>query len=150
MRSVTISLSALSGLVLAYAAAAQAAPVFKLSSTEFQDGATVPLSVVYDKMGCKGKDQSPELSWSGAPPGTKSFAVTIYDPDANTGSGFWHWTMFDIPASVDHLAASPSGSHEPDQATMQAVQRAVLPPKPAELSGLDHFVFTLTFDLGRR
>ena len=114
MRSVMIGLSVLSGLGLAYVAAAQTAPGMKLTSTEFKDGATVPLSVVYDKMGCKGKDQSPELSWSGAPAGTKSFAVTIYDPDANTGSGFWHWTLFDIPPNVDHLAtgAGDKGSKD--------------------------------------
>ncbi|HSN17826.1 MAG TPA: YbhB/YbcL family Raf kinase inhibitor-like protein [Gammaproteobacteria bacterium] len=104
MRSLIVSLLMLSGLTLVYEAAAQTAPGMKLTSTTFKDGDTVPLSVVYDKMGCKGKNTSPELSWSGAPAGTKSFAVTLYDPDANTGSGFWHWVMFDIPANVTHLA----------------------------------------------
>ncbi|HEY1992697.1 MAG TPA: YbhB/YbcL family Raf kinase inhibitor-like protein [Gammaproteobacteria bacterium] len=114
MRSLIISLLVLSGLALVYQASAQTAPPFTLSSKTFKDGDTVPMSVVYDKMGCKGRNRSPELSWSGAPKGTKSFAVTIYDPDANTGSGWWHWTMFNIPANVTHLAegAGDKGSKD--------------------------------------
>jgi len=104
MRSLIVSSLVLSSLALVCQAGAQTAPPFKITSKDFKDGATVPMSVVYDKMGCKGKNTSPELSWEGAPKGTRSFAVTIYDPDANTGSGFWHWTIFDIPADVTHLA----------------------------------------------
>lgn len=114
MRQLLIPLSVLAGFALVYQAAAQTAPGFKLTSKTFKDGDTVPMSVVYDKMGCKGKNISPQLSWEGAPDGTKSFAVTIYDPDANTGSGFWHWTLFDIPANVHQLAegAGDKGSKD--------------------------------------
>ena len=79
---------------------------FTVTSTGFADGGTLPDAQVYAK-----ENRSPQLSWSGAPEGTKSFAVTCYDPDAPTGSGFWHWTVANIPADVTELVegASPAG-----------------------------------------
>ena len=61
---------------------------------------------VFDGFGCKGKNISPQLSWKNAPAGTKSFAITMYDPDAPTGSGWWHWVMFDIPANATGIPAN--------------------------------------------
>ena len=79
---------------------------FTLTSAGFRDGGALPDAQVYAR-----GNRSPQLSWSGAPEGTKSFAVTCYDPDAPTGSGFWHWTVANLPADTTELAegASPAG-----------------------------------------
>jgi Raf kinase inhibitor-like YbhB/YbcL family protein len=76
----------------------------KLSSAEIKPGATINDEHVFNGFGCTGKNVSPALTWSGAPAGTKSFALTVYDPDAPTGSGFWHWVVFNIPANTTKLA----------------------------------------------
>ncbi len=81
---------------------------FTLKSPDLSGQLT--MDQVYNGFGCSGKNISPELVWSGAPKGTKSFAVTLYDPDAPTGSGWWHWIVFNIPASVHRL---PAGAGDP-------------------------------------
>jgi Raf kinase inhibitor-like YbhB/YbcL family protein len=79
-------------------------PTFLLSSPEFSEGDTLPVSARSGIAGAGGDDRSPTLNWEGAPAETKSYAVTVYDPDAPTGSGFWHWAVYDIPAGVTSLA----------------------------------------------
>lgn len=68
---------------------------------------------VFNSFGCTGKNISPQLSWSGAPQGTKSFAITAYDPDAPTGSGWWHWVVFNIDASVNEIKTAASTKQMP-------------------------------------
>ena len=81
--------------------------VFTLRSDDFADGdylaQTHVLSADYG-FGCGGGNRSPHLAWHGAPDGTKSYALTCYDPDAPTGSGFWHWVVVNIPPDVASLA----------------------------------------------
>ncbi|WP_422255602.1 YbhB/YbcL family Raf kinase inhibitor-like protein [Bradyrhizobium sp.] len=74
-----------------------------LTSSEVKEGGTIANEQVFKGFGCTGNNVSPSLSWSGAPSGAKSFAVSIYDPDAPTGSGWWHWVVFNIPANVTSL-----------------------------------------------
>lgn len=84
-------------------AALPVVPEFTLLSNSFHDGARLPAAQVSGVFGAGGEDRLPQLSWSGAPEGTKSFALTCLDPDAPTASGFWHLAAFNIPPSVTEL-----------------------------------------------
>ncbi|WMX13321.1 MULTISPECIES: YbhB/YbcL family Raf kinase inhibitor-like protein [unclassified Aureispira] len=77
------------------------AQTFTLESNDLGGQAT--LQQVFNGFGCTGENISPQLSWKNAPKGTKSFAITMYDPDAPTGSGWWHWLAFDIPSTTKEL-----------------------------------------------
>jgi Raf kinase inhibitor-like YbhB/YbcL family protein len=95
-------------------------PSSSVTSTDVTDGQALPLaqmSGIFEVPG--GEDLSPQLSWSGAPAETKSYTVTMYDPDAPSGSGFWHWAIADLPASVTGLptgAGDGTGEHLPTEA----------------------------------
>lgn len=78
---------------------------FLLRSPSFRNGGTIPQAQVFNRFGCKGGDVSPALSWSGAPVGTQSYAVTLFDSDARHGKGYWHWIVTDIPARMTSLPA---------------------------------------------
>jgi Raf kinase inhibitor-like YbhB/YbcL family protein len=85
---------------------------FSLTSRDIADNRPLTRREVFNGFGCEGENTSPELSWSNAPSGTKSFAVTVYDPDAPTGSGWWHWTVVNLPLSTKSLS-SDAGQHLP-------------------------------------
>lgn len=85
-----------------------AAGKFTLSSDDLKANAQIGEEFVYNGMDCSGQNVSPELHWANAPKGTKSFAVTSYDPDAPTGSGWWHWVTYNIPASISKLEKGAS------------------------------------------
>ena len=86
-------------------------PRFSVTSSDCTHGEVMPMPHVSGAMGAGGEDVSPQLSWSGFPEGTQGFAVTCFDPDAPTASGFWHWVLTDLPASVTEL---PSGAGDQD------------------------------------
>lgn len=99
--------------------------------------------------GCTGKNQSPQLSWANAPEGTKSFAVTMYDPDAPTGSGWWHWVVFDIPSTSNELITN-AGNLTLNLAPKGAIQSVTNygvagygGPCPPENHGLHQYIITV-------
>jgi len=104
-RSATLAFALAACLPLAHGAG------FTLGSPGIKPGGTLPEAQVFNGFGCNGKDVSPALKWSGAPKDTKSFAVTVYDPDAPTGSGWWHWVVYNIPAATTEL---PEGAGAAD------------------------------------
>lgn len=84
-----------------------------LHSRAFQKGKTLGVKQVANVFGCNGQNMSPDLSWKGLSKDAKSYAVTVYDPDAPTGSGFWHWIAYDINANVLSLKEGASGKTMP-------------------------------------
>ena len=86
---------------------------FKVVSEVLKPHKKMSEKQVFNGFGCKGENISPDLRWTGAPEGTRYFAVTLFDPDAPTGSGWWHWVVLNIPKTVDHLPLGASNSDSP-------------------------------------
>ncbi len=134
------------GLCLLFAGPLHA---LELHSPDIHAGKRISDTQVFNGFGCQGRNVSPALSWSDAPADTKSFAITAYDPDAPTGSGWWHWVVFNIPPSVTGLKA---GAGDPASGSMPvgAVQSRTdfgKPgyggPCPPQGHGIHHYRFTL-------
>ena len=109
-----LALAAWSAASLVYAAG------FQLSSPQIKPNSTLAPHWEFNGFGCAGDNQSPPLEWRNAPAGTQSFAVTMYDPDAPTGSGWWHWVVVNIPADIHKLvpdAGAKDGSNLPPGAS---------------------------------
>ncbi|MAC87328.1 MAG: YbhB/YbcL family Raf kinase inhibitor-like protein [Gammaproteobacteria bacterium] len=94
----------LTGILLTISSTLFSQNTFTLSSNTLGGEATKIEE--FNGFGCTGKNESPQLSWENAPEGTKSFAITMYDPDAPTGSGWWHWVVFDIPSTTTTLVSN--------------------------------------------
>lgn len=123
-------------------------PTFSLTSSTVQDGAEMPVGQMSGVLG--GQDISPQLSWSGAPAETKSYAVQVFDPDGPTMSGFRHWAVMDIPASVTELeagAGAEDGGSLPEGA-IQLPNDARMPRyiggAPPEGTGRHRYVIVVT------
>jgi len=116
---VTAALAASSLLAAQPPAAGETATMakFTLSSTDLTEGGRIAEAQVFNEFGCKGGNVSPALSWGGAPADTQSFALLVHDPDAPTGSGWWHWVVYNIPASTTSL---PAGAGDPKKKLMPA------------------------------
>src|SRR5580693_9505377 len=110
-----LKLTALALFAAFLGAEAAAAQTMTLTSPDIAPGAKIADEQVFNAFGCTGDNISPALSWSGAPKDTKSFALSVYDPDAPTGSGFWHWVVFNIPAGVTSL---PKNAGDPKASLM--------------------------------
>lgn len=93
--------------MMALSGGVSAASAFSLSSADIPADFRLTQQHVFKGFGCSGENISPQLSWRNPPAGTKSYAITVFDPDAPTGSGWWHWTMVNIPAQIHDL---PTGA----------------------------------------
>jgi hypothetical protein len=120
-----------------------------ITSTDIEDGQSMPQAQMSGIFGAGGTDTSPQLSWSGAPEGTASFGLTCYDPEAPTGSGFWHWAIADLPVSCTSLptgAGDDDGSGLPDgayQLRNDASLTRFLGAAPPAGHGRHHYHFTV-------
>lgn len=103
----------LTSLALSVLALQAHAEPFSLTTTAFENGGRMSAQQVFQGFGCEGGNQSPALTWSGVPAGTRSLVLTVYDPDAPTGSGWWHWVVYDIPADVRELPANAGSDKGP-------------------------------------
>jgi Raf kinase inhibitor-like YbhB/YbcL family protein len=134
-------------MMVAFTLTAFAQETFTLKSETLGGQATQ--TEEFNGFGCEGENASPQLSWENAPEGTKSFAITMYDPDAPTGSGWWHWVVFDIPTDVNEFVAN-AGNLKLNLAPEGVIQSVTNygaggygGPCPPEGHGLHQYIITV-------
>lgn len=96
-----------------------AGPIFQLTSANLKQNQAQTQLHYWNQFGCTGGNVSPELTWKNAPKGTKSFAITFYDHDAPTGSGFWHWVAYNIPSNITHLDQGAASERKLPEGTVE-------------------------------
>jgi len=136
-------------IILMMLPASSFAADFRVTSPTMKEQGVIGNEHVYSSFGCNGRNVSPELRWEQAPKDAKSFAVTVYDPDAPTGSGWWHWVIFNIPPSVRSLpvgAGKSDGSSAP-QGSVQSMtdfgQQGYGGPCPPQGDKPHRYIFTV-------
>ena len=136
-------------IILIMLPAASFAADFRVTSPTLKEQGVIGNEHVYNSFGCSGNNVSPELRWEQAPKDTKSFAVTVYDPDAPTGSGWWHWVIFNIPPGVNSLplgAGKSDGSRAPEgsvQSMTDFGQQGYGGPCPPQGDKHHRYIFTV-------
>jgi Raf kinase inhibitor-like YbhB/YbcL family protein len=136
-------------LLLTTAAGTASAAPFTLTSPAFKNGGPIGQTNAGNIMGCTGESKSPALEWKDPPAGTKSFALMVHDPDAPTGSGFWHWIVYNIPADATSLpegAGDPGGAGLPKgavQGNTDMGKPGYVGPCPPPGSAKHHYNFVL-------
>ena len=125
----------LAAVALGAALSATEASALDLSSPDIAQGAVLRAAQVYSE--CGGGNVAPALSWSGAPAATKSFALTVFDPDAH--GGWWHWIVYDIPAAATSLAQSGGAQTGRNDFGHKEYDGAC----PPSGSGTHHYQFTV-------
>ncbi|NVK43212.1 MAG: YbhB/YbcL family Raf kinase inhibitor-like protein [Oceanospirillaceae bacterium] len=115
-----------------------------LQSQDISEGTPMKHTFSFNGFGCTGDNISPALNWHDAPKGTQSFAITAYDPDAPTESGFWHWVVLDIPASVSQLVRGASGQvKHAKEKTNDYGAKGFGGPCPPQGHGMHRYQFTI-------
>lgn len=126
------------------AAPSFASDSFHVSSPSFVADKVIPSAkFAFDQFGCGGSNVSPGLSWSGAPAGARSYAVTLFDPDARSGKGWWHWLVFDIPPTSNGLVEGGPVPRGAVEGTSDFGLQGYQGPCPPKGSGEHHYVFTV-------